>query len=184
MAFFKNGDPEPLSDAELGRQVRHQEALERASLAAEVARSEVEALKAENVRLKADLKAAQSKIAVLQAEEEHPQNNAGLTAIHWAIINNHMTSLWGLLSHQFNGNIKDSNGWTPLHMAAERGNAAAIRILLSTHLERLPARAGILIHVNERNNKGETALDVVKNDECEELLRQAGGRRGVEIPTC
>jgi predicted nucleic acid-binding Zn-ribbon protein len=77
MAFFKNGDPEPLSDAELGRQVRHQEALERASLAAEVARSEVEALKAENARLKADLKAAQSKIAVLQAELRWARDNTG-----------------------------------------------------------------------------------------------------------
>lgn len=41
MAFFKNSDPEPLSDAELGRQVRHREEIERASNAADFARSEV-----------------------------------------------------------------------------------------------------------------------------------------------
>lgn len=68
MAFFKNSDPEPLSDAELGRQVRHREALERASNAADFARSEVKALAEENARLKAELKAAQDKIAALQAE--------------------------------------------------------------------------------------------------------------------
>jgi hypothetical protein len=56
-----------------------------------------------------------------------------------------------LLAHKADVNIRASDGGTPLHWAAERGNRAMVELLLTSGAD-----------VSAKNNKGQTPLDVVE----------------------
>ena len=71
-----------------------------------------------------------------------------------------------------NVNTKDSQGWAPLHLAADRGHKKVIELLIAKGA-----------NVNAKDQKGRTALDWAEeqNKEITYLLRKQGGKTGKEL---
>nr|XP_042894968.1 neurogenic locus notch homolog protein 3-like [Parasteatoda tepidariorum] len=73
-------------------------------------------------------------------------DEAGKTALHWAVAVNNMSAINLLLSHKANPNLQDGEGETPLFAAAREGCLeAAIRLLesgadrrIKNYLDKLP----------------------------------------------
>ena len=99
--------------------------------------------------------------AVLTANEERVQallnanvdpdsfDELGLTALHWAVRTNESQIVRTLLNGGAAVNIKTSNldGFTPLHIAAYRGNNTMVTLLLDNGAD-----------INARNSVGDTPL--------------------------
>lgn len=93
----------------------------------------------------------------------------GETPLMLAVRGNHPEILKALLQHGANANVQlHSDGKTALMLAAERGLADAVRLLLDAGAE-----------VNHRTRDGRTALaaaEAIGNTETAALLRKAGAR--------
>jgi ankyrin repeat protein len=99
-------------------------------------------------------------------------NSSRETPLHKAAGYGHTQALRLLLDAGADVNAQAHGGFTPLRHAAGGGHAEAIRVLLA---------AGANVNDRDKDNYKRTSLDVADNDECRELLRQAGGKTYAEL---
>ena len=92
--------------------------------------------------------------------EEFPQDESGLTALHYAAQKEDTSQLKDLLKRGGSPNIREGNtNWTPLFSAVVVGNLKAIQILLDAGSE-----------VNARNIYGATPLHHAQHEEAAILI--------------
>lgn len=83
-------------------------------------------------------------------------NQAGMTALHQAVLDDNMAIVQVLIGHGAKVNIADVDTWTPLHAAAANGFTDIVKFLLKSGADK-----GIL------TEDGETALDLVDDEDTE-----------------
>eukprot|EP01090_Pellita_catalonica_P016916 TRINITY_DN49_c0_g1_i1.p1 TRINITY_DN49_c0_g1~~TRINITY_DN49_c0_g1_i1.p1 ORF type:complete len:162 (-),score=29.21 TRINITY_DN49_c0_g1_i1:118-555(-) len=81
------------------------------------------------------------------------RDTIGCTALHWTAGAGHLEALKWLLSKGANPDIQSSNGDTPLHKAAWRGNAECCAALVAANANR-----------NLRNRENKFAEDYAKDE--------------------
>ncbi|XP_029453236.1 ankyrin repeat and sterile alpha motif domain-containing protein 1B [Rhinatrema bivittatum] len=77
-------------------------------------------------------------------------DSSGYTALHHAALNGHKNVVLKLLQYEASANVADHKGCFPLHLAAWRGDADIVKILIYQG----PSHS----RVNEQNYENETAL--------------------------
>jgi ankyrin repeat protein len=83
----------------------------------------------------------------------------GRRASNWAAIGNHVDAIRFLVAHGANVNAANLTGFTPLHHAAENGQAEAAKVLLELGADR-----------RVQNGVGETAADVARRTSHPEVV--------------
>ncbi|GAB1598626.1 protein phosphatase 1 regulatory subunit 12A-like isoform X2 [Argonauta hians] len=84
---------------------------------------------------------------------ERPHAKTGAVALHVAAAKGYIKVMLLLLQAKANVNIKDSDGWTPLHAAAHWGQEKACKILADNFCD-----------MDSKNNAGQTAFDVADTE--------------------
>ena len=120
----------------------------------------------------------------------HEKTPAGMSLLHCAVrFNPDVEVLKYLVEQGADVNAKNNNDMTPLHYAAMPDNSSIEKLLPFATVSPNPSIEKIkyLIekgaNVNAKNDSGMTPLDYVRdNKEKEAILREAGGKRGKELP--
>jgi hypothetical protein len=98
-------------------------------------------------------------------------NSKGRTALHYAAYCGHSAVVELLLAQEgINVNLKDSLGYTALHWAAIEGHQGVVELLLQNGAD-----------INEKNNSGNTALDLA-NNAIKDLLKSHTPENGGVAP--
>ncbi|XP_052834423.1 protein phosphatase 1 regulatory subunit 12A isoform X2 [Octopus bimaculoides] len=84
---------------------------------------------------------------------ERPHAKTGAVALHVAAAKGYIKVMHLLIQAKANVNIKDSDGWTPLHAAAHWGQEKACKILADNFCD-----------MDSKNNAGQTAFDVADTE--------------------
>ncbi|CAI9717283.1 protein phosphatase 1 regulatory subunit 12A isoform X5 [Octopus vulgaris] len=84
---------------------------------------------------------------------ERPHAKTGAVALHVAAAKGYIKVMHLLIQAKANVNIKDSDGWTPLHAAAHWGQDRACKILAENFCD-----------MDSKNNAGQTAFDVADTE--------------------
>ena len=103
------------------------------------------------------------------------KNHTGSSPLHLAVLNNpNIEVMKYLIDKGANVNAKDKNAETPLHFAAvyPDSNTEVLKYLIDKGAD-----------VYAKDNIGRTPLDwAIGKKEMETILREAGGKRGEELP--
>lgn len=106
--------------------------------------------------------------------EANAQDLHGNTALMLACMEKDKSNVVALLAkcRDCDPNVQDLDGNTALHLAVERGNIAAVRLLIDATSTKVPVR------VNEVNNAGLSALQLavkLRLADCSRVLMKYGG---------
>jgi len=96
-------------------------------------------------------------------------NMAGMTALHQAVLDSSLVVVRLLLIHGADINMSDADSWTPLHAAAANGHVDIARYLIAQGADR-----------NRRTAEGETALDLVEEEDFKTLAVLMNTKEEVE----
>ncbi|WP_410542965.1 FxSxx-COOH system tetratricopeptide repeat protein [Wolbachia endosymbiont of Tetranychus urticae] len=126
-------------------------------------------------------------------------NDGGGTPLYWAVHNGHMNTAQLLLENGADPTLVTNKGNTPLHIASNKGNTKAVKILLAHVKNKYSDKLGQFINTqttagetsalhiasnievtrsllqygavyNIKNKEGKTPLDLAKNDDIRKLL--------------
>jgi len=68
-----------------------------------------------------------------EAQHKAQRDGAGMTPLHFAVIDGSINTVRGLLRDDANVNEADKRGCTPLHYAAARGRSDVVGLLIDAH---------------------------------------------------
>jgi ankyrin repeat protein len=91
------------------------------------------------------------------------QNSAGVTALHYAVINKNKTIIDLLLNHGADPSVRDSHGTSSLHLASSASDTEIPQLLIN-HYKNNNSPEQLKLFINQQDSAGVTALDnAVKN---------------------